>query len=75
MKSTHRFIEQKKKEKEHVIKIYGTNKSKKNLSNKVFIQSFIESTYKCIPNIMKDIKAFLLIIDIIHLLIHLNYVV
>ena len=48
MKSTHRFIDA--EEKEHVIKIYGTNKSKKNLSNKDFTHFFVDSTYKCIPN-------------------------
>ena len=60
LKSTHRFIDP--EEKEHIIKIYGTNKSMQNLSNKDFTQFFVDSTYKCIPNNMKDIKAFLLVI-------------
>ena len=58
LKSTHRFIDP--NEKEYFIKIYGTNKSMKNLSNKYFTQFYIDSTYKCIPNNMKDTKALLL---------------
>ena len=60
LKSAHRFIDP--EEKEHIIKIYGTNNSMKNLSNKDFTQFFVDSTYKCIPTNMKDIKALLLII-------------
>lgn len=47
---------------EHVIKIFETYNSMKNLSNKDFTQFFVDSTYKCIPANLEKFKALLLII-------------
>ena len=47
---------------EHLIKIFGAHKSMKNLCNKDFSQFFVDSTYKCVLNNIKNIKCLLLII-------------
>ena len=60
LKSTHRFIDT--DDNGHLNKILGTHKSMKNLSNKEFTQFFVDSTYKCVQNNIKNIKCLLLII-------------
>lgn len=60
LKSSHTFID--KNENEHIIKIFGTFNSMKNLSDKNFTQYFVDSTYKCIPAKLEKFKALLLII-------------
>ena len=60
LKLTLRFIDSDNNE--HLIKIFGTHKSMKNLSNKDFAQFFVDSTYKCVPNNIKNIKCLLFII-------------
>ena len=52
-KSTHGFIYT--DDNKHLIKILGTHKSIKNLSNTDYTQLFMDSIYKCVPNNINNI--------------------